>query len=318
LKLLSVRGADNLPTPADYLTSVENLNVHQLGDRRAPHKPLLLLLAISRLQIGQRDIPFAEVESALNPLLNAYAPPVASRHQPALPYWHLRSDGLWEVAGADSLPRQVGGFPQMAALRATTGHLEDGFAALLKADPAFFSSVVATILECHFEESLHQDILDSVGLRMPLVGQVAETAQYTVNRIPRDPRFRENILRAYEHRCAVTGFRAALKGQYFGCEAAHIKWHACKGPDTVDNGFAVEPTMHKLFDAGAWTLSDDCRILVSAEFTGGDETIARIRGLHGQSLRSPIEGAPQPSIEFIRWHRDPELGGVFKLPALPI
>lgn len=307
-----------MPTPAEYLNAVEKLNVYRRGERRAPHKPLLLLLAISRLQKGERDIPFADVESALNPLLNAYAPPVASRHQPELPYWYLRSDGLWEVAGADSLPLQVGGFPQMAALRATTGHLEAGFAALMKSDPALLGSVVATILECHFEESLHQDILDSVGFRLPLVGQVAETAQYAVNRIPRDPRFREAILRAYEHRCAVTGFRAALKGQYFGCEAAHIKWHAYNGPDTIDNGFAVEPTMHKLFDAGAWTLSDDCRILVSSEFTGADETIARIRDLHGQPLRAPITGAPRPSVEFIRWHRDPELGGVFKFPALPI
>ncbi|MBK6734465.1 MAG: HNH endonuclease [bacterium] len=114
------------------------------------------------------------------------------------------------------------------------------------------------------------------------------------------------------------GLSGCPEGAVFRCEAAHIKWHACRGPDTVDNGFAVEPTMHKLFDAGAWTLSDDCRILVSAEFTGGDETLDRIRGLHGQPLRSPIEGAPRPSIEFVRWHRESELGGVFKVPALPL
>lgn len=307
-----------MPSRSEYLNAVGNLHVYQRGERRAPHKPLLLLLAIAKLRNGQRDIPFAEVETTLLPLLNAYAPPVASRHQPELPYWHLRSDGLWEIDDADSLPRQRGGFPTMPALRATAGHLEKGFAALLESDPAFLASVVATILECHFEESLHQDILDAVGLRLPLIGHVAESAQYAVNRIPRDPKFRENVLRAYEHRCAVTGFRAALKGQYFGCEAAHIKWHACDGPDTVANGFAVEPTMHKLFDAGAWTLTDDCRILVSAEFTGGDDTIARVRGLHGQALRPPIDGAPRPSVEFIRWHREPDLGGVFKLPALPI
>jgi putative restriction endonuclease len=307
-----------LCSPRNFLNAIQNLNVYRRGSRRAPHKPLLLLVAISKLQHGERDIAFGEVEEALNPLLNAYAPPVESRHQPELPYWHLQSDGLWEVSGADNLPLQRGGFPRMSALRLTTGHLADEFAKELKADSAFLRTVVSAILDDHFEESLYEDILAAVGLRLPLVDRVAEAVDYSVKRKPRDPKFRENILRAYEHRCAATGFRAALRGQYFGCEAAHIKWHACDGPDLVANGFAVEPTLHKLFDAGAWTLTDDYRILVSAEFTGGDETTARVRGLHGNPLRAPIDGEPRPSVEYIRWHRERQLGGVFKPPALPL
>jgi putative restriction endonuclease len=124
------------------------------------------------------------------------------------------------------------------------------------------------------------------------------------------------VLRAYEHRCAVTGFQAALGGSYFGCEAAHVKWHAYEGPDTLENGLAMEPTLHKLFDAGAWSLTDDRRILVSADFTGTDEAVMKIRGLHGQPLRDPQPGMPLVSVEFIRWHREKGHGGVFRQPAL--
>ena len=111
-----------------YIDAIQRLNVYQQGDRRAPHKPLLLLLAIARLLRGQREITFGEAEAALEPLLRAYAPPVKAQHQPELPYWHLRSDGLWEVPGAEGFPRQAGGFPRMAALRASHAHLEPGFA----------------------------------------------------------------------------------------------------------------------------------------------------------------------------------------------
>jgi putative restriction endonuclease len=144
-----------------------------------------------------------------------------------------------------------------------------------------------------------------------------EQTVYGVKR-GRDPRFREAVLRAYEHRCAVTGFRAALGGSYFGCEAAHIQWHAYDGPDTVANGLAMEPTLHKLFDAGAWTLTDDRRILVSAEFTGTDEAVARLRSHHGRSILSPQAGEPLVSTKYIRWHREKEHGGVFRLPALAL
>jgi putative restriction endonuclease len=304
-----------------YLERIHQLNVNRHGERRAPHKPLLLLMAIARLLRGERELPFKEVESTLKPLLMSYAPPVKARHQPELPYWHLRSDGLWDIPEADSLPLQAGGFPRMAALRASAGHLTSDFAAALLANPDLAQAAIRILLDDHFPESLHEDILASVGLEWPEsteVDGVADGDRVTYSARRRDPKFRQEVLRAYEHRCAVTGFQIALGGSYFGCEAAHVQWHAYGGPDTVENGFAVEPTLHKLFDAGAWTLTDERRVLVSAELTGADETVQRIRSLHGEAMRAPLSGASAVSVEYIRWHREEELGGVFKYPALPL
>jgi predicted restriction endonuclease len=39
----------------------------------------------------------------------------------------------------------------------------------------------------------------------------------------------------------------------------------------------MEPTIHKLFDAGAWTLTDDHRVLVSADYTGSETAVVRLR-----------------------------------------
>ena len=204
----------------------------------------------------------------------------------------------------------------MEALRGTSGHLPDAYAKALLASENLVATVVQMILDAHFPESLHDDILAAVGLTSFNANIFAEEqAPYGLVR-KRDPRFREIVLRAYEHRCAVTGFQAALGGSYFGCEAAHIKWHAYEGPDTLENGLSMEPTLHKLFDAGAWSLTDDRRILVSANFTGTDEAVMKIRSLHGQPLREPQPGMPLVSTKFIRWHREKEHGGVFRQPAL--
>lgn len=307
-----------MPPSDPFLDRLRRLNVYRSGQRRAPHKPLLLLLAIAELLRGKATLPFSQVETQLAPLLEQYAPPVKSNHEPKLPYWHLRSDGLWEIPGAETLPLQAGGFPRMPALRGTSGHLTADFKQALIEQPSLLPAAVVTLLDTYFPPSLHEEILAAVGLDVPAVDGDAQPPTEHPTRRPRDPRFRQDVLRAYEHRCALTGFRAALGGSYFGCEAAHIQWHAYDGPDTVDNGLAIEPTLHKLLDAGAWTLTDDRRVLVSADLTGTYETIGRIRRLHGQRVRTPLAGVPPVSVEYIRWHREEKLGGVFRHPALPL
>jgi putative restriction endonuclease len=296
------------------LQRVARLKTYRSGERRAPHKPLLLLMAIARLLQGHSRLTFKEVEERLTPLLKAYAPPVAARHQPELPYWHLRSDGLWEVDRAVEFPRQKGGFPTMGALRSSAGHLPEAVADLLRSDPFLVQKVVGAMLDEHFPPSVHDDILAAVGLACYVHGHAEETRPMAF----RDPAFRQAVLRAYEHRCAFSGFRAALAGSYFGCEAAHVQWHAYDGPDIVANGIALEPTIHKLFDAGAWSLTDDRRIIVSANYTGSSVAVQRLRERHGAPLRSPLPGEPLVASEFIRWHREPNLGGIFRQPALPL
>jgi len=305
-------------TSKSPLVQIHNLRVNCAGDRRAPHKPLLLLYALGQLRRGRREIPFNDVKSALGPLLDAYAPPVKNRHQPELPFWHLVTDGLWRIHDADSLERQASGFPKMKALRGSIGQLNDHFAQQIERDPRLFSSVVISLLEEHFAPSTHHDILNAVGLEHSARQTVAEeNVDYTPTR-RRDPQFRAEVLRAYEHRCAFSGFQAALGGTYLGCEAAHVQWHSFAGPDDVTNGLALEPTIHKLFDIGAWSLTDDRRIIVSENFTGSDATVERIRGRHGKRLRSPLPGHQEVNPEFIKWHREPKLGGVFREPALPL
>ena len=300
------------------LNQIRSLRTYRQGDRRAPHKPLLLLYAIAQLQRGQRTLPFNDVKSALDPLLAAYAPPVKSRHQPELPYWHLATDGLWEVRDASTLDRQASGFPTMTALRDSAGGFPSSVADKLESDPQLVQNVVKQLLDEHFAPSVHDDLLDAVGLSFDSSPSINEQPSENPVSRRRDPQFRECVLRAYEYRCAFSGFRAALNGTYFGCEAAHVQWHCYDGPDSVANGITLEPTLHKLFDVGAWSLTDDRRILVSTHFTGTDETVSRIREQHGQPLRTPLPGEPLVDLDFIQWHREPELGGIFRQPALPL
>jgi putative restriction endonuclease len=105
------------------------------------------------------------------------------------------------------------------------------------------TDIAARLLERHFPESIHPDILDAVGL----------TPGAAPAERKRDPKFRQRVLVAYEWRCAVCGFDVRLGSVSIGLDAAHIRWHQAGGPDTEVNGLALCVLHHKTFDLGAFS-----------------------------------------------------------------
>ena len=93
----------------EFLKSLEGLNVWKRGGERAPHKPLLLLLALGRLsQNENRLVRYEEVETRLRRLLENFGPPRKVTH-PEFPFWHLQTDGLREIPERENLPKKNGG-----------------------------------------------------------------------------------------------------------------------------------------------------------------------------------------------------------------
>ena len=71
----------------------------------------------------------------------------------------------------------------------------------------------------------------------------------------RSPRFRQEVLRAYSHRCAMCGIQLDL------VDAAHIIPHAHpEGSDTISNGLALCALHHRSFDTGLLYVREDYAI----------------------------------------------------------
>lgn len=81
----------------------------------------------------------------------------------------------------------------------------------------------------------------------------------TVSRLARSANFRDQVLTAYGHRCAVTRMQLKL------VEAAHIlPVVAEKSPDHVSNGLALSSTYHRAFDTGLIYLNEGFEMCISA------------------------------------------------------
>ncbi|HTJ68793.1 MAG TPA: HNH endonuclease [Actinospica sp.] len=292
----------------DWIGRIEQLRRWTRNGERAPHKPLLLLFALGRYQAdGGAPVRFSEAEGQLNDLLAEFGPPRKS--SPGYPFHHLASDGLWVVRTSEggSSPG-----PNLGDLRGSgaEGSLSPELIDALNSDSHLLAQLARVLLDSNFEPSLHADICALAGLDL----EAAETAAPVVGpeQRRRSPTFRREVLMAYEYQCAFCGYDGALGRVSAGLDAAHVKWWAMHGPDTIDNGVCLCSLHHKLFDMGVLGVTEDWRISVSGNFVGRSATArAHVLSLGGQPATPPQALYSHPKPEYITWHQHE----VFKHPA---
>ena len=122
----------------------------------------------------------------------------------------------------------------------------------------------------------------------------------TVKRISRSASFREQVMNAYGHRCAITRLQLRL------VEAAHILPAAVLGSvDHVVNGIALSPTFHRAFDSGLIFLDETFTMRINParerelrrlRLIGGFEGFRRALG----RIHLPADRHQWPDARFIR------------------
>jgi putative restriction endonuclease len=122
-----------------------------------------------------------------------------------------------------------------------------------------------------------------------------------VSRLSRAADFRQRVLFAYGHRCAVSRVQLQL------VDAAHILPVGAPGSsDHVRNGIALSPTYHRAFDAGLIYLDEQCRMhfnvdqfraLQRLNLGAGVDTF---RAHLGERIFLPPDPLQRPKPEFIR------------------
>src|SRR5688572_24831180 len=96
-------GKNGSPEVAELRNKIAQIIQWKSGARRAPHKPLQLLLMIAHVQKGGgRLVSFEMIEPKLRAALAAFGHVRKSIH-PEYPFWHLKNDDFWEVQSDDKI-----------------------------------------------------------------------------------------------------------------------------------------------------------------------------------------------------------------------
>lgn len=148
-------------TPGDFLRRVSEIQPWKRHDQRAPHKPLLLLLALGRCSRGEeRLVSFVEAERHFRELWRRFGPPRSGRAY--YPFGRLaRKDALWDIPKRSVL--RSWHKEDLSPVELRDHDIEGGFPeevfALLKSDPELALEAAQLILHGHFPTSLHDELL---------------------------------------------------------------------------------------------------------------------------------------------------------------
>lgn len=231
------------PTDAEAVAAVArlgSLRQHQHQGQRSPHKLLLVLLALGRLaETGSSAVPWSAAESELVNLIAEFGPPsrTGRAQSAAYPFTRLKADGVWLLD--HGVPNDL---IRPLADGQVTGRLESSIEAVLRSRPDLLRATARDLVLSNFPETVAPDVLEAAGLNPDEVLGTAQSADVIRSETEgrrRSARWRADILLAWDRQCAFCGYDGQFRGASVGIEAAHVRWFAFGGPDTLNNGLAL-------------------------------------------------------------------------------
>lgn len=288
-----------------WLGRLASLNVNRSQGDPAPHKPLLLLSILSRLDEGEplpESLPLTpELAFRFQTLWTVVAHRRTQRPDIKLPFYHLQTDGAWSSLAADGTPAQ---HPRVARL----AQIAPDFAAFV-VDPQNREDAKRVLVRGYFTPAERVALAELVGIpaeeAVRLAGGENLVLFEEVVRRGREAQFRLRVVAAYNYTCALTGYRLTTIDGATIVDAAHIHRFADSGNNDPRNGLALCKNAHWMFDLGLWTLTDDLKVEVAdaafAEAGPDGLRLAPYRSLRLAHL--PADPAGWPDRVHLDWHR---------------
>lgn len=291
---------------ADHQGLIKKLTKLRVDRSRgtAPHKPLLLLVILELAKARLLSNKSLNLTPELAFRFSVYWSIVAHRRsQPPdvrLPFHHLGSSKLWvplDAKGARSKHRES----------TTAIELSEEFFAALQTS-RFRTEAGFTLITQYFEPAEQLALFELSGIDPPpnadALKMLAIEAGEDAKAEGRSARFRVDVVAAYCHTCALTGYRISTVTGHSIVDAAHIHQFASSGNDDPQNGIALCKNAHWLFDIGLWSIDDDfCVLVAERAFDEACPTQESLSSMVGKRLILPRDRQLWPSLKNIAWHR---------------
>jgi len=284
-----------------YLRKVVRMRVAPTKFGPAPHKPVLVLTLIELIDKGLvADNKFFITPEFVATFKENWALLVNTENNCdfSQPFHYLQSDGFWQVLKKDG--------------KQLNGHIKSILTLIEEVDYAFIDEALFQIW-CQPENRQKFNVAMLTKYfpgKAELFFQAKNKRGSWFNEIengilnePAEPylpvqededlafvrsaTFQKVVLRVYNYTCCISGMRVIPMGNHSMIDACHIVPFSESGDNSINNGIALCPNLHRAFDRNLIVINQDYRVIVNENFHELENHQYSLRQFHGRKILLP-------------------------------
>jgi putative restriction endonuclease len=309
-----------------YIKSFEKLRVDKTHGI-APHKPILLLSVLQSFNSGYQNSERIYLTPELVALFKSnWNQLVTSNHECRIsyPFYHLKSSKFWHliprnncynIENLGSLIKNLSSLNtaiecaiidrelfllciDSSSNRALQETLLNKFFANTKYNWDNYSSEQSKIFDEITDKILNESAIE-YREEVKILLQENKDEEIFI----RGSLFKREIPKIYNNTCCISGMRVDSIANVSMIDACHIVPFSISFDDTIKNGIALCPNLHRAFDRGLITIDKNYRVIVSNNFRE-NETNFSLKQFNGIKIMMPVLSSYQPLEANFEWHRN--------------
>lgn len=293
----------------------------------APHKPVLLLAVLRNIEEGKVSENRIELSPELvGAFKSVWQKLVKTGHSPliAQPFFYMRGEKFWHHIpnpGYESWVKVIKNCQSIGVLNKAVAFAQlDPELFLLVMSPAHREILKQTLLETYFP-GVQVNAIDGPGYWEQITDQILcessvvyktkmldmqmnlDEEGYEEEVYVRGGVFKRQIPLVYNNTCCISGLRVETSVNASLIDACHIVPFSQSHDDTITNGLALCPTLHRVFDRGLIAIDpENYRVVVSRRLTEPVVSAYSICQFEGASIRLPEDSSFYPSRSNLERH----------------
>ena len=315
-----------------FIDKFLTLNRDKAHGEPAPNQPILLLAVIQLYENGKipNNIIFItpELTDTFARIWNALVIAENKHPQFALPFYHLKNTkgNWWKLipkSGAEMWINNKGSMKYFSNLSEAVSHAEiDDTLASLLLDKNTRDILKNTLLNHYFPETKHKmpiyqgdkyvqqltnEILNEpVSEYKNLIKEIKKNEKpdlYQVEVYNRSAIFRRQIVKIYDETCSISGLRISAMFTISMVDACHIVPFSKDFDNSLSNGIALCPNLHRAFDRGLISVNESYEVMLSQSFKENSQSEYSFSRIEGKTIALPSDKDFWPSLANFEWHR---------------
>jgi len=293
----------------------------------APHKPVLLLAVLRGFEEGWITGNRIELTPELvGTFKSIWHTLVTTGHSPliAQPFFHMRGEKFWHHVpnpGYENWGPVTKSCNSIGVLHKAVAFVEldpELFALIIS--PAHRAILRQTLLQTYFpkakgdypesgsywEQVTHQIMEESANDYAAEVRKLQEQLDqdsFEEDVFVRGGVFKRQVPLVYNNTCCISGLRVETSINASLLDACHIVPFSQSHDDTISNGLALCPTLHRAFDRGLVAIEPKTfRVMVSDRLSEPVESVYSICQFHGRKIKRPSDERWWPSRDNLSIH----------------